>query len=378
VTVPVRTLAAAKTVTGDGEPIVRIRGVSKAFGAFKAVDGVDLDIRRGELFALLGGSGCGKSTLLRMLAGFETPTAGRIEIDGVDMDGVAPYDRPVNMMFQSYALFPHMSVESNVGFGLRQERRSRAEIAERVAKALALVQLSTFAGRKPHQLSGGQRQRVALARALVKRPKVLLLDEPLGALDRKLRQETQFELKAIQHEIGVTFVIVTHDQEEAMSMADRIGVMNAGQLVQMGPPPELYEAPANRFVAQFIGSINLFEGTVTAADGDGGTVAVPGMARPAIVRGALPVLVGGKVVIAVRPERLALGPTAEKLANRAEGAVDEVAYLGDHSIYRLRLASGQTVQATVSNVGRGLDRAWPLGATVQIGWAADAAIVLAG
>ena len=240
-------------------PIVKIEGIAKRYGTVQAVDGVDLTIERGELFALLGGSGCGKTTLLRILAGLETPDSGRIVIDGQDMTGVPAHRRPVNMMFQSYALFPHMNVAANVGYGLRRERLPKSEIAARVAEALALVQLKDLGDRKPSQLSGGQRQRVALARALVKRPKLLLLDEPLAALDRKLREGTRFEMVRLQEQLGLTFVVVTHDQEEAMSMASRLAVMNAGRIVQTGTPHDLYERPATRFVADFIGVANIFE-----------------------------------------------------------------------------------------------------------------------
>jgi putrescine transport system ATP-binding protein len=246
-------------------PYVRLEGVSKKFGGAAAVDGVTLDIHRAEIFCLLGASGCGKTTLLRLLAGFETPDTGRIVIDGQDMARVPPYERPVNMMFQSYALFPHMTVMQNVAFGLKQERMPRGEIEARVAEMLALVKLEELAKRKPHQLSGGQRQRVALARALVKRPKLLLLDEPLGSLDKQLREHTQFELMKLQARLGVTFVVVTHDQEEAMTLATRIGVMNRGRIVQVGTPREIYESPRTRFTAEFIGSVNLFEGRVVAA-----------------------------------------------------------------------------------------------------------------
>src|SRR6267154_3145528 len=244
-------------------PYVQVDHITKSFGEFKAVDDVSLKIYQGEIFCLLGASGCGKTTLLRMLGGCETPSSGKIFIDGEDMTGLPPYERPVNMMFQSYALFPHMNVEQNVAFGLKQDRVPKAEIQERVATMLGLVKLGDFAKRKPHQLSGGQRQRVALARSLVKRPKLLLLDEPLGALDKKLREHTQFELVSLQDKLGVTFVVVTHDQEEAMTLASRVGVMNHGEIVQVGTPRQIYEFPATRFVADFIGSVNLFEGQLT-------------------------------------------------------------------------------------------------------------------
>jgi putrescine transport system ATP-binding protein len=239
---------------------VQIERVTKSFGDFKAVDDVSLKIYKGEIFCLLGASGCGKTTLLRVLGGFETPSSGRILIDGEDMTGVPPYERPVNMMFQSYALFPHMTVEQNVAFGLKQDRVPKAEIAERVATMLDLVKLGGFGKRKPHQLSGGQKQRVALARSLVKRPKLLLLDEPLGALDKKLREHTQFELIGLQDKLGVTFLVVTHDQEEAMTLASRIGVMDHGEIVQAGTPLEIYEFPSSKFVADFVGTVNIFEG----------------------------------------------------------------------------------------------------------------------
>ena len=263
------TVASTKPwTTGTDRPFVRIQKVTKKFGDFYAVDDVSLDIYKGELFCLLGGSGCGKSTLLRMLAGFETPTSGRIEIDGQDMTGIPSYERPTNMMFQSYALFPHMTVEKNVAYGLHRDGMKGEEVRDRVADMLKLVKLGELATRKPHQLSGGQRQRVALARSLVKRPKLLLLDEPLGALDKKLREETQFELIKIQETLGVTFIVVTHDQEEAMTLSTRIGVMNAGVIVQVGEPPQIYEHPSTRFVADFIGTVNMFEGRVTADEAD--------------------------------------------------------------------------------------------------------------
>src|SRR5579864_5153995 len=259
----------------NSRPYVQVDRITKSFGDFKAVDDVSLNIYQGEIFCLLGASGCGKTTLLRMLGGFETPSSGRILIDGEDMTGVPPYERPVNMMFQSYALFPHMNVEQNVAFGLKQDRVPKREIQERVATMLDLVKLGDFAKRKPHQLSGGQRQRVALARSLVKRPKLLLLDEPLGALDKKLREHTQFELISLQQQLGVTFIVVTHDQEEAMTLATRIGVMDHGEIVQAGTPMEIYEFPNSKFVADFVGSVNMFEGKLILDEPDRVRVASP-------------------------------------------------------------------------------------------------------
>jgi putrescine transport system ATP-binding protein len=250
----------------DAKPQIIIESLSKAFGAFTAVDSVNLRIYKGEMFALVGASGCGKTTLLRMLAGFASPTSGRILIEGADMTTVPPHERPVNMMFQSYALFPHMSVEDNVGYGLRRMTLDKSVKLKRIEDALEMVQLAPLAKRKPHQLSGGQRQRVALARALIRRPKVLLLDEPLSALDKKLREQTQFELMNIQYQVGITFVFVTHDQDEAMALSTRIAVMDHGRVVQVGTPSEIYEFPQSRFVADFIGTTNLFEGTISGGD----------------------------------------------------------------------------------------------------------------
>ncbi|EXI81147.1 MAG: Spermidine/putrescine import ATP-binding protein PotA [Candidatus Accumulibacter appositus] len=335
------------------EPYIRIERVSKSFSGFVAVDDVSLNIYRSELFCLLGGSGCGKTTLLRMLAGFEEPSSGKIHIDGLDMSGIPPYERPVNMMFQSYALFPHMTVDQNVGFGLKMEHRPRSEIADRVAQMLKLVRLSEFAKRKPEQLSGGQRQRVALARALIKQPKLLLLDEPLGALDKKLREHTQFELVNLQEELGVTFVVVTHDQEEAMTLSSRIGVMDHGKIVQVGTPQEIYESPSNRFVAEFVGSVNVFEGQVTASEA--GRMRI----RCAELEQALDVLSNAvaapqaRLWVAIRPEKiqLALQPP-QAASNWTRGLVKEIAYLGDLSVLLIRLESGKTVRVTRPNVWR--------------------------
>jgi putrescine transport system ATP-binding protein len=333
----------------DAKPFISIRNITKEFGDFSAVDDVSLDIYRGELFCLLGGSGCGKSTLLRMLAGFETPTKGQILIDGQDMSDVPPNKRPTNMMFQSYALFPHMTVERNVAYGLLREGVKKSEAYSRAGEMLALVKLNNLAKRKPHQLSGGQRQRVALARALIKQPKLLLLDEPLGALDKKLREETQFELIRIQETLGVTFIVVTHDQDEAMTLSTRIGVMTEGKIVQVGEPREIYETPDTRFVADFIGSVNLLEGTVDigAADllrvdtADAGAVVVapqPGLKR------------GQKLWVALRPERITLSRTQpENTPNFVQGVVEEIGYIGHMSSYRVRLDSGRLVRVTQSN-----------------------------
>ena len=334
------------------QPFIRIEGVSKHFGDVAAVNGVDLTIYRGEFFALLGASGCGKTTLLRMLAGFETPSAGKIFIDGVDMADIPPYRRPVNMMFQSYALFPHMSVGQNVAFGLQQDGVPKAEIADRVAEMLDLVQIRALAKRKPDQLSGGQRQRVALARALVKRPKLVLLDEPLGALDRKLREQTQFELVNIQEKLGMTFVIVTHDQEEAMTMASRICVMNAGMVEQVGAPAEVYEYPNSRFVADFIGTANLFDGVVTGTGPGETRVASPELGGDILVGTGGTAAVGASVSVMVRPEKIQVltNDAPDPGFNSAEGVVREIAYLGDVSVYHVELPSGKRIQFTRANL----------------------------
>ena len=335
----------------DAVPLIRIEGVSKSFGDFTAVNNVTLNIYQGEFFSLLGASGCGKTTLLRMLAGFEMPTEGRIFIDGVDMSHTPPYERPVNMMFQSYALFPHMTVEQNVAFGLKQDGLPKAEIKERVGAVLDLVQMIKFGQRKPHQLSGGQRQRVALARCLAKQPKVLLLDEPLGALDKKLRERTQLELVNIQDRIGITFVMVTHDQEEAMTMSARIGVMNSGYIEQIGTPVEIYEYPGTRFVADFIGTANMFDGVVTHDEPHHVVVACPELEHELIVAHGGRTPVGAPVTVMVRPEKVAVqrDKPAEGM-NWAQGRVADIAYLGDVSIYHVKLASGRRVQVSVTNL----------------------------
>jgi putrescine transport system ATP-binding protein len=357
---------------------IRIRGISKHFGDFVAVNNVDLDIGKGELFSILGGSGCGKTTLLRMLAGFEVPTAGTIEIDGVDVTHMAPYDRPANMMFQSYAIFPHMNVAKNVGYGLRKEGAAKAEIAKRVDAMLELVQLSDFKARKPDQLSGGQRQRVALARALIKQPKVLLLDEPLAALDKKLRERTQFELMNIQDELGITFVVVTHDQEEAMALSSRIVVMDKGMFQQVGTPKEIYEFPANRFVADFIGTINTFEGVVTAADDETVSAYSDEAGETITALGKQLFDVGQLVEIAVRPEKIFIDK--EKSTQDGDicvpGVVDDLGYLGNRSLYRIRLASGKIVQVSSQNRRRSISRFLEWDDEVWLSWRPRSSIVL--
>jgi len=338
----------------SARPYVEIERITKSFGDFKAVDDVSLKVYKGEIFCLLGASGCGKTTLLRMLGGFETPTSGRILIDGEDMSRVPPYERPVNMMFQSYALFPHMSVEQNVAFGLKQDRLPKHEIQERVATMLDLVKMGAYAKRKPHQLSGGQRQRVALARSLVKRPKLLLLDEPLGALDKKLREHTQFELISLQDKLGVTFIVVTHDQEESMTLASRIGVMNHGEIVQAGTPSEIYEFPSSRFVADFVGSVNMFEGKLIEDEPDYVRIGSPELGATIYVSHGISAPPGAVVWAALRPEKIFMSTAAPEggADNVVRGAVQDIAYLGDLSIYLVKLPTGKVVRVTQPNTSR--------------------------
>jgi putrescine transport system ATP-binding protein len=359
-------------------PQIVIEGVAKTYGAFTAVDNVSLNIFRGEMFALVGASGCGKTTLLRMLAGFAEPSSGRILIDGAPMSGVPPYERPVNMMFQSYALFPHMTVERNVGYGISRMKMDSATRNSCIHEALEMVQLTQVAGRKPHQLSGGQRQRVALARALIRRPKVLLLDEPLSALDKKLREQTQFELMDLQYKVGITFIVVTHDQDEAMALATRIAVMDHGKVVQVGTPSEIYEFPASRFVADFVGTTNLFEGTVTAC--------APGLITVHCAETGCDLLVdengrsapGQRVWVALRPEKIRLGkqPASGARLNQLRGTVWELGYLGNRSTYRIKTTSGKIITAFAQNERRSAEMAIDWSDEVFVSWGADAAVLL--
>lgn len=365
-------------------PFIRFENITKRYGDFVAVDNLTLDIFEREFFSLLGPSGCGKTTLMRMLAGFEEPTSGRILLQGKDLSGTPPYKRPTNMMFQSYALFPHMSVEKNVAFGLEQDGLPKAEIKARVEEMLKLVKLESFARRKPAQLSGGQRQRVALARSLAKRPKVLLLDEPLGALDRKLREETQFELMDIQHTLGLTFLIVTHDQEEAMTVSDRIAVMDKGVVMQVATPAEIYEAPNSRYVAEFIGDINILECSMVGQPHPSEQAGHPPLVT--LQSGDLAIHVeqdcaastGDHVAFAIRPEkvRITLDPPAQMATNAVHGEVWDIGYLGDFSVFLVKLDDGRIIRAAQANVSRLVDRPITFGDMVWLSWARDAGLVL--
>ena len=359
-------------------PLIRLDHVTKRFGRIAAVDDLSLAIFEREFFCLLGPSGCGKSTLLRLLAGFETPTSGRILLGREDLTPVPPYRRPVNMMFQSYALFPHLTVAGNIAFGLKQDRLPKAEIAARVDEMLRLVQLETLGHRYPEQLSGGQRQRVALARALAKRPRVLLLDEPLAALDKKLREETQFELMDLQVRLGTTFVVVTHDQEEAMTMADRIGVMDGGRLVQVATPAEIYEQPRTRFIAEFVGDVNVIEGRVAGGEAGSWRIETSAAAAPLVVDDPDEDLhVGQAVAVAVRPEKMSLSrePPREG-ANRLAGAVWDIGYLGDWTIYRVKLDTGAVLRVSRANVSRFVEAPVTWDERVHLSFAPDAAVIL--
>jgi len=362
----------------NAAPYLRIERITKKFGEFTAVHDVSLKIYKGEIFCLLGGSGSGKTTLLRVLAGFEIPSSGAIFIDGEDMTGVPPYERPVNMMFQSYALFPHMSVEKNVGFGLEQEGLPKAEIKRRVAEMLAIVKMSEYARRKPHQLSGGQRQRVALARSLIKQPKLLLLDEPLGALDKKLREHTQFELVNIQEQLGVTFVVVTHDQEEAMTLASRIGVMNHGEIVQVGTPSEIYEFPNSRFVADFVGSVNMFEGRLLEDEPNYVRIQSDELGATIFIDHGVSAAPSATVWVALRPEKILI--TREACTgpdNCVRGVVKEIAYHGDMSTYLVQLATGKMVRVTQPNVVRQAQTRITWDEQVYLHWHPSSAVVVA-
>ena len=362
----------------EAKPFIQLENVSKYFDGFAAVNDVSLDIYQGELFSILGGSGCGKTTLLRILAGFEQPGSGRILIDGVDMTDVPPYQRPVNMMFQSYAIFPHMSVEDNVAYGLKKEGMPKSEIRTRVAEMLELVQLTEFARRKPRQLSGGQRQRIALARALVKRPKVLLLDEPLAALDKKLREHTQFELMNIQDQTGVTFIVVTHDQEEAMTLSTRIVVMQEGRFIQCGTPKEIYEYPVNRYVADFFGTINLFEGTVSRVDGENLAIKCDGVNADIKAKSAARIKYSDRLTVAVRPEKISISkqPPGADAATALKGVVWDLGYYGNLSVYRIKTDTGMTVQVSAQNQVRSAERTLEWDDVVYLSWDIQSSVVL--
>jgi len=362
------------------KPILEMRGITKKFGDFIAVDRINLTIEENEIFCLLGGSGCGKTTLLRIIAGLETPTEGSVLIEKVDVTDIPPYKRPMNMMFQSYAIFPHMTVEKNVAYGLKRDRLPKADIKNRVKEILELVQMTQFAKRKPHQLSGGQQQRVALARALVKQPKVLLLDEPLAALDKKLRKKTQFELMDIQYKLGITFVVVTHDQEEAMTLSTRIAVMNEGKFVQIGSPSDIYEFPRSRFTANFIGSINVFEGIVMEDRPDSHVIRCEDDGLDLLIDHDTAIHVGESIGVAIRPEKIHVSrvePTDHHF-NTVRGKVLDFGYLGNLSVYNVKLDSGKIVQASAPNRNRISKHQVEWNDIVYLSWEAANSVVLFG
>jgi putrescine transport system ATP-binding protein len=367
-----------------GKAFLEVSQLSKHFDEVKAVDQVSMSIQQGEIFALLGGSGCGKSTLLRMLAGFEASTGGGIALAGQSITHLPPYERPINMMFQSYALFPHLTVEQNIAFGLQRDQLPKQEVADRVKDMLALVQLQSFGKRKPHQLSGGQQQRVALARSLAKRPRLLLLDEPLGALDKKLREQTQIELVSILKKVGVTCVMVTHDQEEAMAMADRIAIMRDGRILQMGAPQDIYETPGSRFVADFIGNVNLFSGTVTVDEADHVVIDSPECSH--YVSHGITGTQGMAVHVALRPEKIGIALTEpeaherdlpqEARHNELQGRIVSVGYFGSFTTYHVQAATGLVLKVTLSNAARHKDRSLVVGDNVWIWWDGRDVVVL--
>ncbi len=361
----------------DTEDYLRIVDVRKEFDGFVAVDDTNLSIRKGEIFALLGGSGCGKSTLLRCLGGFEKPTSGKIHLDGQEMNDLPPYERPINMMFQSYALFPHMTVEQNIAFGLKQDGLAKDAIKKRVEDMLALVQLAKLAKRKPHQLSGGQQQRVALARSLAKGPKLLLLDEPMGALDKKLRSQMQLELVDIIEKSGVTCVMVTHDQEEAMTMATRIALMDAGRIRQVGTPDEIYESPTSRFAAEFIGSINMFDGRIEEDEADYITIISPSLPVAIYVGHGVSGFEGQEVGYGVRPEKMVISKEEpQQPYNKAQGKIEDIAYFGSHSVFHVRLPSGYKVMANFANQQRWASEGMTWGDEVWVYWGDNEGVVL--
>jgi len=362
----------------QAKPLIHFQNVTKRFGDFTAIDNLTIGIYEREFYALLGPSGCGKTTLMRMLAGFETPSEGSILLDGQDIAPVPPNKRATNMMFQSYALFPHLSVWENIAFGLKRQRMAKPDINNRVDEMLRLTRLEQFARRKPHQISGGQRQRVALARSLAKAPKLLLLDEPMGALDKKLRQETQFELMDIQEKTGTTFVIVTHDQEEAMTVASRVAVMDHGKIIQVATPDRIYENPNSVYVADFIGDVNIIEGTTTGKGNDNYAIAWADGRAPLNASSAIPFSDGQKCHLAVRPEKVAISADKpEGAANSVQGKILDIAYLGNISTYHVELPSGVVIKAQSANTRRISRRSYTWEDTVWLSWTASAGVLLA-